>query len=206
LQVTSLHPKFCKRIFLWNVKSTPNYSETLISVGIDTFTLKGMLSICTCWMEDILHLYYTCWMYCTCWMGSVSYLCMVDEIFFPFVCGGQRTFSVNCISNGPQSIWICGEYSPFDICLWPLERCGNLCSPFHLGILSPIGCFPLPPNPIFLKFQFYLNACIRKIASTLVFLIFKFVWQMCMLLIFYQIYLVIHGMDLYTCTSRPPLL
>jgi hypothetical protein len=34
-----LHPKFYKRIFLWNVKSTPNYSKTLISAGIDTFTL-----------------------------------------------------------------------------------------------------------------------------------------------------------------------
>jgi hypothetical protein len=34
-----LHPKFYKRIFLWNVKSTPNYSEILISAGIDTFTL-----------------------------------------------------------------------------------------------------------------------------------------------------------------------
>jgi hypothetical protein len=33
-----LHPKFYKRIFLWNVKSTPNYSETLISAGLDTFT------------------------------------------------------------------------------------------------------------------------------------------------------------------------
>jgi hypothetical protein len=35
-----LHPKFYKHIFLWNVKSTPNYSETLISAGIDTFTLS----------------------------------------------------------------------------------------------------------------------------------------------------------------------
>jgi hypothetical protein len=34
-----LHPKFYKSIFLWNVKSTPNYSKTLISAGIDTFTL-----------------------------------------------------------------------------------------------------------------------------------------------------------------------
>jgi hypothetical protein len=41
LQVTSLHPKFYKCIFLWNVKSTPNYSEMLISSGIDTFTLSG---------------------------------------------------------------------------------------------------------------------------------------------------------------------
>jgi hypothetical protein len=41
LHVTSLHPKFYKRIFLWNAKSTSNYSEMLISVGIDTFTLMA---------------------------------------------------------------------------------------------------------------------------------------------------------------------
>jgi hypothetical protein len=39
LQETSLNPKFYKRIFLWDAKSTPNYSKTLISAGLDTFTL-----------------------------------------------------------------------------------------------------------------------------------------------------------------------
>jgi hypothetical protein len=43
LQVTSLHPKFYKRIFLWNVKSPPpHYSKTLISMRIHTFTLYGL--------------------------------------------------------------------------------------------------------------------------------------------------------------------
>ena len=34
-----MHPKFYKHIFLWDIKSTPNYPEILISAGIDTFTL-----------------------------------------------------------------------------------------------------------------------------------------------------------------------
>jgi hypothetical protein len=39
LQVTSLHPKFYMPIFLWDVESSPNYTENLIFAGIGTITL-----------------------------------------------------------------------------------------------------------------------------------------------------------------------
>jgi hypothetical protein len=39
LQVTSLHPKFYMPIFLWDVESSPNYTEKLIFAGIGTITL-----------------------------------------------------------------------------------------------------------------------------------------------------------------------
>jgi hypothetical protein len=43
MQVTSLHPKFYKCIFFWNVKSTSNYSEKLKLAGIHTVTLWVLL-------------------------------------------------------------------------------------------------------------------------------------------------------------------
>jgi hypothetical protein len=39
LRVTSLHPKFYMPIFLWDVESSPNYTEKLIFAGIGTITL-----------------------------------------------------------------------------------------------------------------------------------------------------------------------
>jgi hypothetical protein len=39
LRITSLHPKFYMPIFLWDVESSPNYTEKLIFVGIGTITL-----------------------------------------------------------------------------------------------------------------------------------------------------------------------
>jgi hypothetical protein len=39
LWVTSLHPKFYMPIFLWDVESSPNYTENLILAGIGTITL-----------------------------------------------------------------------------------------------------------------------------------------------------------------------
>jgi hypothetical protein len=41
LRVTSLHPKFYMPIFLWDVESSPNYTEKLIFAGIGTITLHG---------------------------------------------------------------------------------------------------------------------------------------------------------------------
>jgi hypothetical protein len=41
LRVTSLHPKFYMPIFLWDVESSPNYTEKLIFAGIGTITLVG---------------------------------------------------------------------------------------------------------------------------------------------------------------------
>jgi hypothetical protein len=39
LRITSLHPKFYIPIFLWDVESSPNYTEKLIFAGIGTITL-----------------------------------------------------------------------------------------------------------------------------------------------------------------------
>jgi hypothetical protein len=39
LRVTSLNPKFYMPIFLWDVESSPNYTEKLIFAGIGTITL-----------------------------------------------------------------------------------------------------------------------------------------------------------------------
>jgi hypothetical protein len=39
LRITSLHPKFYMPIFLWDVESSPNYTEKLIFAGIGTITL-----------------------------------------------------------------------------------------------------------------------------------------------------------------------
>jgi hypothetical protein len=41
LQVTSLHTKFYMPIFLWDVESSPNYTEKLIFAGIGTITFLG---------------------------------------------------------------------------------------------------------------------------------------------------------------------
>jgi hypothetical protein len=41
LRITSLHPKFYMPIFLWDVDSSPNYTEKLIFVGIGTITLPN---------------------------------------------------------------------------------------------------------------------------------------------------------------------
>jgi hypothetical protein len=38
-QITSLYPKFYEPIFFWDVKSAPNYIETLNLTGIATTTL-----------------------------------------------------------------------------------------------------------------------------------------------------------------------
>jgi hypothetical protein len=40
LRITSLHPKFYMPIFLWDVESSPNYTEKLIFAGIGTITLQ----------------------------------------------------------------------------------------------------------------------------------------------------------------------
>jgi hypothetical protein len=45
LRVTSLHPKFYMPIFLWDVESSPNYTEKLIFAGIGTITL------CSEWIQ-----------------------------------------------------------------------------------------------------------------------------------------------------------
>jgi hypothetical protein len=43
LRITSLHPKFYMPICLWDVESSPNYTEKLIFAGIGTITLIDML-------------------------------------------------------------------------------------------------------------------------------------------------------------------
>src|SRR5450759_3305735 len=46
LRVTSLHPKSYMPIFLWDVESSPNYTEKLIFTGIGTFTLVPSRKSC----------------------------------------------------------------------------------------------------------------------------------------------------------------
>jgi hypothetical protein len=51
LRVTSLNPKFYMPIFLWDVESSPNYTEKLIFAGIGTITLlhcERTVSMCSC--------------------------------------------------------------------------------------------------------------------------------------------------------------
>jgi hypothetical protein len=59
-----LHPKFYKRIFLWNIKSTPNYSKMLISEGIPTHAMTKALS----------NVRFTCVIRVAWWMMEVSLL------------------------------------------------------------------------------------------------------------------------------------
>jgi hypothetical protein len=51
-----LHPKFYKRIFFWDVKSTPNYSEKFILAGIDIVTLnKYFLKLEELFEAQVIH-------------------------------------------------------------------------------------------------------------------------------------------------------
>jgi hypothetical protein len=43
LRITSLHPKFYMPIFLWDIESSPNYTEKLIFEGISTIILIAVI-------------------------------------------------------------------------------------------------------------------------------------------------------------------
>jgi hypothetical protein len=61
LRVTSLHPKFYIPIFLWDVESSPNYTEKLFFAGIGTITLLVLVTVwlylrnvqVCCWVSPV---------------------------------------------------------------------------------------------------------------------------------------------------------